>query len=61
MSKVTRHLMWKRLLGYIPASKDRTLRESAKYERYSEYVKKTTPTEQDWVDHTFELLQRDHR
>ena len=60
MSKVTQYLLWKELISHIPLSKDRTIKEHKKYERYRQYIKNTTPTEKDWVEHTFALLQRDH-
>ena len=59
MTKVEKHRMWKRLRSYIPEPRFRTAKEKKKYDRYSYYIQQSKPTEQDWADHTFMLLQKE--
>ena len=61
MTKVEQYKLWKRQLTYIPPCGERSPKEQEKFERYTGYLAEAKPTERDWADHTFAMLQKEHK
>jgi len=61
-SKVERYLSYKAIRDELPGNDDRRNHHwmRVKYEKYSFLMAMTKPTERDWAEHTFALLQKDY-